>query len=347
MTYGTSILSTTLENYRPQLTDNVFGDRPLSAWLMSKKRTRMLSGGSDIREPMIIAGGQAGSYGGYEQLAITPQEGITEAVYPWKQLYASIAISGLEEAQNNGKEAFINLLEAKIMQAEETLKEAVNVQLFGDGTANSNKVWLGLDALIGGVDTDDADIGVTTVGTIDRSFSTEGAGAAASGGADTGFYWRSVIAGTTATATELSLAALTTPYNSASKGNDRPDVLFTTQALFEAYEALLLPSVRRSHKSSADAGFENLMFRGVPVFYDADCTAGEIYGINSKYLTLVGHKDRWFKNSGFSDNMASGHATSGASVVTDSRQAIITAYGNLTMRNAARHFRCTNFAAAA
>jgi hypothetical protein len=54
MTYGTSILSTTLENYRPQLTDNVFGDRPLSAWLMSKKRTRMLSGGSDIREPMFV-----------------------------------------------------------------------------------------------------------------------------------------------------------------------------------------------------------------------------------------------------------------------------------------------------
>lgn len=328
----TTILSTTLSNYRKQLTDNVFGDRPLSAWLMDKKRTRMLSGGTSIVEPLIYAEGQAGSYGGYDQISITPQDGLTAAEFAWKQLFATIAISGLEEAQNNGKEAFINLLDAKVMQAEETLKASVNEQLFGDGTANSGKVFLGLDALISGFD-GAVDVGVPSIGGIDG---TEGSG---------NEYWQSVIAGTVATPTTLTLAALSTPYNSASKGNDRPDVIFTTQALFEAYEALLLPSVRRSHKKSADAGFENLMFRGVPVFYDDDCTADTMYGVNSKYLTLVGHNDRWFKNSGFTENTASAHATSGASNVTDARYALITAYGNLTIRNRARQFRCVNFVA--
>ena len=75
----TTILSTTLDNYRKQLTDNIFNDRPLSRWLMSKNRTRMLSGGVKIVEPLIYASGQAGAYGGYDQITITPQTGITAA----------------------------------------------------------------------------------------------------------------------------------------------------------------------------------------------------------------------------------------------------------------------------
>lgn len=329
----TTLLSTTLSNYRKQLTDNIFTDRPLSMWLMEKQRTRMLSGGVDIVEPLIYAGGQAGAYSGYDQINITPQDGLTAAKFDWKQLYATIAISGIEEAQNNGKEAFINLLEAKVMQAEETLKEQVNAMLFGNGTGTGGKNFLGLDALISGMDktTVPVRVGTAAIGGIDGA---------------TQPYWNSIVAGKTATATPLTLAALTTPYNTSAKGSDKADAIFTTQALFEAYEALLLPQVRRTHAKSADSGFENLMFKGAPVFYDDECQANTIYGINSKYLTLVGHKDRWFKNSGFTENTASAHATSGASNVTDARYALITAYGNLTVRNRARHFRCVNFTAA-
>jgi len=329
----TTILSSTLSNYRKQLTDNIFGDRPLSRWLMEKKRTRMLSGGVKIVEPLIYASGQAGSYGGYDQLTITPQSGLTAAEYDWRQLYATVAISGIEEAQNNGKEAILNLLEAKIMQAEETLKDSVNAQLFGDGTGNTNKEWLGLDALIGGMDetpTTPVQAGIATVGGIDGQSGTDE-------------YWNSIIAGQDATPASLTLALMTTPYNTASKGNDKPDAIFTTQTLFEAYEALLQPSVRRSHGKSADAGFDNLLFKGKPIFYDDDCTAGAVYMINSKYLTLVGHKDRWFKNSGFTENTASAHATSGASTVTDARYSLITAYGKLTCRKRARQARMVNF----
>lgn len=334
----TTILSTTLNNYRKQLTDNIFGDRPLSMWLMEKGRTRMLDGGVKIVEPLIYASGQAGAYGGYDQLTITPQDGITAAEYDWRQLYATIAISGIEEAQNNGKEAIINLLEAKIMQAEETLKDSVNSQLFGDGTGTgvqgtANQEWLGLDAIISGMDTGGvpARVGEAVVGGIDGDVSA---------------YWNSVVAGDAdGGGTTLSLAALTTPYNSASKGNDKPDALFTTQALFEAYEELLVSQVRRSHAKSADAGFDNLLFKGKPLFYDDDCPTGNVFMINSKYLTLVGHKDRWFKTSPFTENTASGHASSGASVVTDARYSLITAFGNLTCRNRARQARCVNFVA--
>lgn len=331
----TTLLTTTLNNYRNVLVDVIFKDRPLSRWLMEKSRTRMLDGGVKIVEQLIYAQGQAGSYSGYDQITINPQGGLTAAEFDWRQLYATIAISGIEEAQNNGKAAMLDLLKAKIMQAEETLKDNVNAMLFSDGTGNSNKEWYGLAALISGMDQGGtpARVGTASIGGIDGA---------------TEAYWNSVVAGDAdGTAVELSLSALSHPYNSASKGNDKVDAMFTTQTLYEAYEDLLLPSVRRSEAESANAGFDNLLYKGKPLFYDADCPDGEIFGINSKYLKLVGHKDRWFKNSGFTDNAASGHATSGATNITDARYALITAYGNLTVSNRKRHFRCVNFAPAA
>lgn len=325
----TTILSTTLNNYNETLTNNIFKQTPLLNYLSSKGRLRKLGGGVKIIEPLIYAVGDAGSYSGYDQITINPVTGLTAAEYPWRQLYATIAISGLEEAQNNGKEAFINLLEAKIMQAEKTLKKNVNTMLYSDGTGNSNKEWYGLSIAISGTDDGAATVGTLNWGGID-------------GASDT--WWKSVVKGQSAgAATPLTLQFLSTAYNSSSDGGtDVVDGMFTTQTLFEAYEALLVPSVRRSDAKSADAGFTNLLFKGKPIYWDADCTAGTIYGLNSEYIKLVGHKDRWFKNSGFTDNAASSHASSGATVIADARYALITSFGNLTVSNRARQFRCVN-----
>lgn len=330
----TDILSTTLNNYRKTLTDNIFKDRPLSRYFMSKSANRMLDGGVKIIEQLMYARGQSGAYAGYDQITINPQVGITAAEFPWRQLYGTIAISGIEEAQNNGDAQLIDLLKAKVMQAEETLKDSVNTQLYADGTGSSNKEWYGLAIAISG--TDQLGAGAT-VGTLNW------------GGIDgaTDTWWKSVVAGdSVGAATPLTLQSLATPYNKSRKGNDAVDALFTGQTLYEAYEALLLPSVRRSDAASADAGFENLLYKGKPLYMDLDCPAGRIYGLNSKYIKLVGHKDRWFKNSGFTDNLASSHATSGASVISDARYSLITAYGNLSVSNRQRHFLCVNFAPA-
>jgi len=109
-----TLLSTTLANYRDQLTDNIFTARPLTYTLMEKGRIRMLNGGTKIVEPLIYGlNGTVGSYGGYDTLNLAPQTGISAAEFEWKQYAASISISGIEEAKNNGEEQIINLLEAK------------------------------------------------------------------------------------------------------------------------------------------------------------------------------------------------------------------------------------------
>jgi len=301
-----ALLSTTLANYRDQLTDNIFTARPLTYFLQDKGRIRMLNGGTKIVEPLIY--GESSTvklYSGYDSISLTAQTGITAAEYEWKQYAASIAISGIEEAKNNGEQEIINLLEAKIMQAEESMREGFNRMFYADGTGNSSKDWNGLGNLVEASG---------TVGGINRA--TVG-----------NEYWKSYEENT---ATALTLAQLSTGYNSVSVGNDHPDMVLTTQTLFEKYEALLQPQLRYTDTRTADAGFQNLLFKAAPVVYDEHCTAGVVYFLNSKYLTLVGHSGKWFSQTEFvrPEDL-------------DARYALIMCYGNLTCRNAAKQGKLT------
>lgn len=301
-----ALLSTTLANYRDQLTDNVFTDRVLTNHLMSKGRIRMVNGGTKIVEPLIYGqNSTVASYSGYDTIALTAQSGITAAEYEWKQYAASIAISGIEEAKNNGEQEIINLLEAKIMQAEESMREGFNAMFYADGTGNSGKDWNGLGNLI------------------ESGNSVGGINSATAGNE----YWRSYEENT---AGALTLAQMATAYNSVSVGNDHPDLILTTRVLFEKYEALLQPQLRYTDTKTADAGFQNLLFKAAPVVYDTACTAGNMYFINSKYLTLVGHSGKWFQQTEFvrPENL-------------DARYALIMCYGNLTCRNRKKQGKLT------
>lgn len=299
-----AMLTTTLANYRKTLTDNVFTARPLTYFLMEKGRMRYLNGGTKIVEPLIHAQNTTvAAYSGYDTLTLTPQEGISAAEYDWKQYAVSIAINGLEEAKNNGEAQMINLLEAKIMQAEESMKEGFNTMFFGSAAGAND--WNGLGNIVGSTG---------TVGGINS----------ATAGNE---FWRSYVE---STAAALTLAQMTTAYNSVSVGNDHPDQLLTTQTLFEKYESLLQPQLRYTDTKTADAGFQNLLFKAAPVTYDAGCTAGSMFFLNSKYLTLVGHSDKWFAQTDFIRPEDK-----------DARYALILTYGNLTCRNRKRQGKLT------
>jgi hypothetical protein len=299
-----TLLATTVANYRKTLTDNVFNARPLTYFLMDKGRVRMLNGGTNIVEPLIYGeNSTVSSYSGYDAVSLTPQSGITAAEYDWKQYAASIAISGIEEAKNNGEQAMVNLLEAKIMQAEESMKEGFNAMFFGNGTGNSSKDWNGLGNLIESGN---------SVGGIN--------GASES-------WWNSYEENT---AGALTLAQMTTAYNTVSVGNDHPDMVLGTQTLFEKYESLLQPQLRYTDTKTADAGFQNLLFKAAPVAYDVDCPAGNLFFLNSKYLTLVGHSDKWFEVTPFVRPEEK-----------DARFSLVMCYGNLTVRNRKKQGKLT------
>jgi hypothetical protein len=269
------ILTTTLENRQATLVDVVFTARPLAYWL--KDNIELKSGGTKIvTELMYGQNTTAGSYSGSDILNTAEQDGITAAEWEWKQYAVSITITGFDELRNNGEEAVIDLLEAKVEQAEQTIIEKMDEMFItSDGTGNSGKDWLGLKALVAN--------SANTVGNINSS---------------TYSWWANYHEGS---AGALTVAAMGTAYNTVSEGNDQPGFILTTQTLYEKYESLLQPNIRYESTEMADAGFISLMFKKAPVMFDRYVPTGYMYFLNPRYLKLIGHRDRWFKPTKFKE----------------------------------------------
>jgi hypothetical protein len=296
------ILSTTLYNYIPKLTDNIFSARPLFYALTNGQTIRRVSGGAKIIVPIIYGtNSTAASYSGTDTIDVTAQTGISAAEYDWKQYAATVTISGIEEAKNNGEAAIIDLLEGKIFQTQETIIENMNTMFWADGTGNSSKDWNGLALIVGGT-------GVS-LGGIDPL----GAGNS---------WWKSSEVDESGALTQLTMANM---YNTVSVGNDQPTIIITTQTLYEKYESLLEGQIRYTDTDVADGGFQNLLFKGAPVTFDGACSTGQMLFLNTKYLQLVAHSDVWFKPTPF--------------VRPTNQDAVFSqllVYGNLTCSNRAR-----------
>ena len=296
------ILSTTLKNYVPKLADNVFTARPLFYALTNGQTIRRISGGATIVVPIIYGTNRtAASYSGDDTILTTAQTGISAAEYDWKQYAATVTITGIEEAKNNGEAEIIDLLEGKVMQTEETIIQTMNAMFWADGTGNSNKDWLGLDLIVTKPN--------TALGGIDPT--------------DSGNSWWASSEHDMDGA--LTVKQMGTTYNNVSVGNDQPTIVIGTQALYESYEALLEPNLRYTDTKVADAGFQNLLFKGAPVTFDGDVTAGEIFFLNTKYLRLVAHTETWFQTTPFV-----------RPTNQDARYAQILCYGEFTCSNRAR-----------
>ena len=300
------ILTTTLKNYVPKLTDNIFSARPLFYALTNGQTIRRIGGGSKVVVPIIYGtNSTAGSYSGSDTISTTAQTGITAAEYDWKQYAATVTISGIEEAKNNGEAQIIDLLEGKIFQTQETIIENMNSMFYSNGAGNGGKDWLGLNALVGtGNDSGSA------IGGIDATDSDNS-------------WWRSTL---TNQGDALTVAAMATMYNTVSVGNDQPTIIITDQDEYEKYESLLTGNIRYTDTDMADSGFQNLLFKGAPVTFDSNSELdGKMFFLNTKYLQLVAHSDVWFKPTPFV------RPTNKDSVFSQ-----ILCYGNLTTSNRSR-----------
>ena len=273
------IASTTLNEHAAMLANNIFENQPYMFWINQAGRVKDFAGGATIVEPLIHAvNGTFSSYSGYDTLTVTPQEGISSAVFTPQQAYVSVAIDGFSQMVNAGPEAVIDLLEAKMMQATETVTQEMNTMLVtSDGTGNSGKDWLGLTALIGDHFTGNANVGGIVVA--DNT------------------WWRSQVDDVGAGA--LVLSDMNTMVNNCSNGVDRPDLILTSQKQFEAVEALLAPQQMFRDQSIANAGFRNLLYKDIPVIYDTNVADDDMYFLNSKYLKLRPNRRTWFTTTPF------------------------------------------------
>jgi len=276
---GTATISHRLDG----LIDNFFGSNPLAARLLSKDRIKA-EGGKDIRQRFIYTNKPGGSYSGLDPFDTSKKESRTEFVFPWSQYYVDITVDGLSLLQNSGPEAIHDLVSDEMDEAEMSAGDYIGTDVFSDGSGNAGKALVGLRAAL-----DDGTL-YTTYGGITRSSTTGTAGYAARGNVTT-------------TATTFSLSQMNTFMQTGTVGRRKPDLIVTTQTLWNKWWERSQPAQRFAAGSSsnqmASIGFDTIVFNGADVVVDSHAPSGWVSFLNTDFIKMVVHSKRLWTPTGW------------------------------------------------
>ena len=298
----TDIIATTIQSRSRELADNVTNNNALLRRLKAKGNVKTFSGGNVILQEIMYPDASilnANSYSGYEILNITPNSPISAAQYDIKQYAAAVTISGLEMLQNSGKEALIDMLEARQSVAEAQIANRMDYDLYQDGTGNASKNLTGLGAAITTTPT------AGTYGGISRV---------------TWAFWRPVVYSGVTNGGAVVSAANVQQYMTAAalqlvRGSNKPD-LYVGDTNYYQFYVNSLQAIQRITSStgegSAGIGFgpelkffgggfsaDVVLGGGVNSIVDSSshtggATANQMYILNTSYLFFRPHQDRNF-----------------------------------------------------
>jgi hypothetical protein len=275
----TELITTTLDNYRDELADNILNHNSLLARLNRKGNVDPATGGAKLLENLMYAeNGTASWFSGYEQWDVSASDTLTSANFDWKQFNVNVTMSGLEEMQNNGKQAVHNWLKSRIQVAEKTAQNAVGAALFYSNTENGGKSIGGLQHLV-----QDLPSAASTVGGIAQDVQT---------------WWRNQFydfstEGVTAGPTTIQ-HAMNTIHRRTLRGTDKVDFWVAGGTYFTYFEESLQPNQRFMTAATGEAGFDSYKYKGGDVFFDENCSDTRMYALNTDYIFLRPHVDKNF-----------------------------------------------------
>ena len=251
-----------------RLNETMFGQGPLSG-----RAKRMKTGESiEVRVQLEANTTARAMASGYEQFSQDVQDTARVLRANWK-LYGATAIISGEERRNNGGEAkIVDLLTYKLTEAGQAIVDLVAQDLFvGDGVTEVT----GLDSVITANDSAFQLIG----GASYANWNSRGVSAKGTAAASISF------AGGSFAATGVDNWILA--YMNASEGQIQPHCLVTTEDIYRFYEGSIAPEIRYTPRTTGDATFSALTFKGKPVYHDSYATSGVTYFLNFDHLYLA------------------------------------------------------------
>lgn len=267
LTINWDMVSSITRNYHiPKLKDQYFHSNPLFYRL--KDRVKKHAGGPVIVQPLSFApeGGGGTWWSGTDRFDTTVRNPIKAANYFWKNAVVPCAIDLEEELQASGPEAVLNLVEAKMKIAENTLRDLVGTNLFNSG-ANA-KAITGLQFAI-------PDNIVST----SQTYGGILCGGAAVG-ADANGWWQpnSNATAYTCGTGQTFMQATDNPMSAmwgtiALRGGREPSLILSNWGAWTDFHNSMAKNERydrpQQNTDLAKAGFRNLMYRTAPWVADS------------------------------------------------------------------------------
>jgi hypothetical protein len=282
--------------------DQIFSKDAVLNKLKETKKT--ISGGTKFVQPIKIDGLNRGTYKANKagnSFNIDEKEIINAVDIPVRGHYANLTVDGFEEAINSGTAAVHNLLEEKMKDLEEAMRQELLDALYGAGTADG---FQGLQSMVSDSN---------TYAGLDRTVASND-------------FWRShvvadAVAGVDLTSDSVAAYRKLRDFYMASTdgGNEAKNVIFVCDfSTHSIIEALLAEKNRITtvDETQANLGFDNFKLFGKPVFASSKLEAqaqasgkGILYALNFDFLgmkTLAGrdfHMTK-FKESQSNDSRA-------------------------------------------
>lgn len=319
-----SVFATSLANYNKTLVDNIGKTNAFLQKIMQNGSYKSTEGGAYMTEELMYALATPDWYDGYDELSTTPTDGITQAIFDWRQLAVPIAYSMKERKLN--KQRIVDLVQARIKQAEMGIKEKMNAAIL-QGSGSGALTTAQSSGINGAAGVDPLPLLVNYTPTVSATV----------GGIDQSSYswWQNKTYDSTATTYDSLMYDFQHCYNTAALGTGgEPDLILCDQVTYELFQAAHWNKFRILD-SDKRYNFENTKFKNAIVTYDqlvpnvyanttdtSTATGGTAYFLNTQFFKLRYESETNFTTTDFQKP-----------VNQDVRVAHILWMGNLTCSN--------------
>jgi hypothetical protein len=301
-------------NMRGEAIDNILDATPITAALKERGCFKTQDGGEFITRNIL--------YGNYNDLVTGFKEGSTlqiaknelETMAWWKWKYFEVPVmrSLIEDQKNSGPDKLQDYVEKRLTAARQGLiqkLEAIFLTSTLTATSYLNKdhnsavttdtmLPYGIDDYV--PDTATTDFFNTTpytYGNISRNNT----------------WWQHIDYTATAASSSANQKGpkdgpyaltmyedMTNAYNTATAHNESPNLLITTQTLFESFETFAVAKeqiVRDVNTNLANLGYDVLRFHGKQLIWTANMATNQMIMLNTDYFDVVHDPKMWFDMS--------------------------------------------------
>ena len=324
-----TLFGTSLAAYKKTLIDNIGATNAFFFELM-KKDLYESQEGAYIQIPLMYALAPADSYDGYDELSTLPTDGITDAVFQWRQCASPIAYSERERKQNKNK--IIDLVQARIKQSEMGLQEYFSQSLLWGAAADGGSLTSARTSSVNGsASIDPLTLMIAfdptqsvSIGNINQNTST---------------WWRNKTKTSAATGYDAFLLEFDNIFNTTALGTGgKPTQVLMDQISYELFVHALYQKYRQI-KTDENFPFENTLFKGAHVVMDdkvpdvysgttSAATYGSAFYINAEFFKMIYEKESDFELLKDENGKSFQKPVNG-----DSRVAHIAWMGNTTVSN--------------
>lgn len=261
-----TLYSTTWQSVKKQVTDQIFTATPFFYEMYKGDNIEREDGGRFIEEPLMYAKNSTIDwFGSGGTLSIADIDPITMSVWNWRNLGGSVVRIWTDDMANSGIHKRIDIMNAKIENLRLSLVDKLEENLF---TAQTGIAMTGLPDIV----EDNAAASQTkSPGGLSKS---------------TYSWWRNQRAASSGSFAAYGESDMRTMFNNCSIGNDHPDLILTTQTVFEYYEAEAGDKQVINDSDAAKLGFRTFAYKGSNIYYSPKCGSGLLYMLNLKYLKL-------------------------------------------------------------